>query len=680
MSIYKLRGVIITDYGVTDSGFVIKPLDVLIAEAASSSTTLFGTNIDTSSSSPLGKINQTVCSELSIYWEKMNETYFAAFLDSASGENLDKIVYPLGINRKPAVRSVGYAAFTGTVGTTVPGASVVKTVDDSPTEFKTDESLVLTEMVTNGEFTANTTSWTLANAATLSSVAGGKDGNCLQILCDGSDDPYAYQTITVQANHFYNLSVFAKEGTAATYNVEVYDESNSADIYLSGDLTETAGDWSEEVSEVIEIPDDCTSVTVKLIHRATAAAATTMLFDTCTLVHASAAITAVVPGIVGDVAAGTIISLESPISGITSVTNPNATEDGAEEETDVALRIRTKQSIGAGGKATINAIVAEVLGVDNVSSVTIEENESDTDYTDLLTNSGFDSDTASWTAGNGAVLSSISGGESGNCLRIIGGGAVANPYAYQTTTVVSGDNYIFKVYARYGSEATYAIKIYDVSNAGYIYESAELEETAGDWSTSATKSFTAPSGCTSVRIELYQIALAAATTLFLFDTAILDGLPPHSVRVSVSGGTDANVAQALLDSVAAGIRTYGDETGDGTIDNGQTFTRYFARPTEILIYVSATITSDDTYVGDEAVETAIIDYIGGVDADSVTHIGIGAGSDVIFYEVVSAIMDVTGVTNATVTIAVTTPPAATSDITISSTEVSYTTTAAVVIS
>jgi uncharacterized phage protein gp47/JayE len=107
-------GDLITTYGVTDSGFVVKSLDILIAEAAESSKTLFGTNVDVSSSSPLGKINQTVSAELSRYWEKMNTTYLSAFLDSASGENLDKIVYPLGINRKAAVRSVGYAAFTGT--------------------------------------------------------------------------------------------------------------------------------------------------------------------------------------------------------------------------------------------------------------------------------------------------------------------------------------------------------------------------------------------------------------------------------------------------------------------------------------------------------------------------------------------------------------------------------------
>jgi hypothetical protein len=406
-----------------------------------------------------------------------------------------------------------------------------------------------------------------------------------------------------------------------------------------------------------------------------------MLFDTCALVHASAAITAVDAGVSGDVAAGTITSLSSPISGITSVTNPNTTSDGAAEETDVALRIRTKLSIGAGGKATLNAIVAQLLAVDNVSSVTIEENDTDTDYLDMLTNSGFDTDTSSWTSGSSAVLASVAGGKTGNCLQITGSGTSSNPYAHQVVTVIPGANYTFTVYVKAGTEATYNVKVYDLSNTAVIYESGELEETAGDWTTYVTETFTAPVGCTSIRIYLYQIALTSATTTMLFDTALLDGLPPHSVRASVSGGTDEDVAQALLDSVAAGIRTYGDDSGTGEIDNGQTFDRYFTRPVEKLIYVSAAITSDDTYTGDESVETAIIEYLGGIDADTVTHIGIGAGDNVLFYEVVSAIMNVTGVTNVTgLKVDVSSSPAGTTDIDITTTEVAYASTASVVIS
>ena len=529
-----------TEYGVLDTGFCVKPLDVLIAEAAALSITLFGTNIDTTDSSPLGKVFQNNSAEMSILWENLNTVYLAPHLDDASGVNLDAITELLGVNRKRAVRSTGYAMFSGVPGTTVPGSTVIKTTGDTPIEFKTDTSIVLADLITNGEFTTDTSDWTAENAATLNSVASGKDGNCLQITRNGFDDPFAGQIIAVTENLFYDFSVFVKAGTAATYNVDIYDETNAEYIYESGNLTETACDWSTEVSQHIEIPAGCSSVSVRLVHRATTGS-TTMLFDSCELIRV-APITAIDTGTDSNVAAETILSLSSPVSDITAVINNAATSGGLEKETDVALRIRTKQSIGAGGKATLNAIVAAVLAVDNVSSATIEEN-----------------DTAVDNIGTG-------------------------------------------------------------------------------------------------------------------------GLPPHSVRVSVQGGSDNGVAQAILDSVAGGIRAYGTDHGEGELDNGQLFDRYFMRPAEVLIYVDAAITSDDTYAGADAVETAIIDYIGGKDADSVIHAGLGAGDNVLFYEIISAIMDVTGVTNVVLGISTTVPPPAptgTSDISISATEAAYATTTSI---
>jgi len=652
----------------------------LIAEANELSVSLFGTNIDVSDSSPLGKINQTTRAEMAVYWEKLNNAYLAAFIDSATGDNLDKVVEPISVLRKQNKASTGYVAFIGTEGTIVPGSTVVKTATDPTIAFTTDSSLILSNEVINGEFTTNTTGWTAENAATLASVVAGADGNCLQITCDGTNDPYAKQIISVDEHHFYDLSVLAKAGTAASYRVKVYDESNSTDIYDSGILTESVGDWSTQVYERIEIPNDCTSVSIHLIHVATAGDATTLLFDTCKLTHVSSAVTAVVGGISGNIVAGNVNTLGSPVSGITSVTNPNDMTGGVEKETDVQLRTRAKLSIGAGGKATMNAVLARLLAVDNVSSVSIEENDTNIDYIDMVANSGFDTDVSSWSGIYAAVLASVAGGKTGNCLQITGGGTHNNPYAYQAVPVVPGDNYTFTVYVKAGTEATYNVRLYDVSNSAFIYQSADLEETAGDWSTHVTKTFTAPPGCTEVGIELCQVALSAATTTLFFDTVILNGLPPHSIRACVNGGTDNDIAQALLDSVAAGIETYGDESGTGSLENGQSFTRYFSRPDEILIYVNAAITSDDTYAGDEAVETAIINYLGGTDAESITHTGLCAGDDVIFYEIVSAIMDVEGVTNAVVTSGVVSPPVGTSDIVISPIELAYASTASVVIS
>jgi hypothetical protein len=278
-------------------------------------------------------------------------------------------------------------------------------------------------------------------------------------------------------------------------------------------------------------------------------------------------------------------------------------------------------------------------------------------------------------------------GRSGNCLMVLGTGT-DDPYGYQIKHVTPAEEYILTVYIMAGNEATYLVQVGDNDNGGVIAAATCTgEEVAGDWSTSCVETFTIPAGCYSIDVRFGQDEVASTKEMF-FDSSLLHldpvGLPAHSVRVSVQGGTDNNVAQALLDSVAGGITTYGDESGTGSLDNGQSgFVRCFTRPDETLIYVDATITKDDTYVGDTVVETAIIDYIGGEDDDGVIRAGLGAGDDVLFYEVVSAIMDVTGVTNVvlgTSKSAAPSPPVDTSDIVIPATEVAYADTTNVVIS
>ncbi|UJX40392.1 carbohydrate binding domain-containing protein [Desulfovibrio sp. JY] len=69
----------------------------------------------------------------------------------------------------------------------------------------------------------------------------------------------------------------------------------------------------------------------------------------------------------------------------------------------------------------------------------------------LVTNGTFNSDTTGWTAGNGAVLASVSGGVSGNCLRITNSGAT-NGYATQVFSGLTvGKLYKFSGSAKKGT-------------------------------------------------------------------------------------------------------------------------------------------------------------------------------------------------------------------------------------
>lgn len=70
-----------------------------------------------------------------------------------------------------------------------------------------------------------------------------------------------------------------------------------------------------------------------------------------------------VAGSDGNVASNTIIKFQQKPAGVDEVTNPSATANGADQETDDAFRSRIKQYISGLARSTIDAIESGVLGV-----------------------------------------------------------------------------------------------------------------------------------------------------------------------------------------------------------------------------------------------------------------------------------------------------------------------------
>jgi hypothetical protein len=71
-----------------------------------------------------------------------------------------------------------------------------------------------------------------------------------------------------------------------------------------------------------------------------------------------------------------------------------------------------------------------------------------------------------------------------------------------------------------------------------------------------------------------------------------NGLPPHSVEVLVQDGTDADIAQAIWESVGAGTVTFGTSTGTALDSENNTQYVKFTRPTEVPVYVGGTVRYD----------------------------------------------------------------------------------------
>lgn len=134
------------------------------------------------------------------------------------------------------------------------------------------------------------------------------------------------------------------------------------------------------------------------------------------------------------------------------------------------------------------------------------------------------------------------------------------------------------------------------------------------------------------------------------DVADADGLPPHSIEAIVYDGTDAgtaladdDIAQRLWDTVAAGIRTHGTESGVATDSVGVEHLIYFSRPTIVPIYVSTTVSVAasrgwDTTNGPTSIKEALVEF---------GRETFGTGDDVARFRLMSALFVVAGIVDVT---------------------------------
>ncbi len=75
--------------------------------------------------------------------------------------------------------------------------------------------------------------------------------------------------------------------------------------------------------------------------------------------------------------AGTLTTIDSPITGWDTVTNISDAIEGENEETDAELRARRSRSVARDAQAILDSIIAELLAVTNVTYVTVLENDTD---------------------------------------------------------------------------------------------------------------------------------------------------------------------------------------------------------------------------------------------------------------------------------------------------------------
>lgn len=108
------------------------------------------------------------------------------------------------------------------------------------------------------------------------------------------------------------------------------------------------------------------------------------------------------------------------------------------------------------------------------------------------------------------------------------------------------------------------------------------------------------------------------------ENVIVDGRPPGSVEIVVRGGADADIALVIFNTKAAGVETHGTESEVVIDEAGNSHTIEFSRVTDIETWVEVTLVTNGDYnpsVSNDIIRQRILDYIGGVNPDTVTSPG-----------------------------------------------------------
>lgn len=112
------------------TGFKRQRFEDLLSDMEDKARDAWGETINTSAASPLGIILRIFAWFLAAVWATAEDVYNAGYVNTAEGNNLDRLGPNAGITRDTEQYATGYVTFSGTPGYLVPAETQVRTETD----------------------------------------------------------------------------------------------------------------------------------------------------------------------------------------------------------------------------------------------------------------------------------------------------------------------------------------------------------------------------------------------------------------------------------------------------------------------------------------------------------------------------------------------------------------------
>lgn len=328
-------------FGITDAGFVLKRLADVVLETEQALKTALGANINLDARTPLGQIKGVLDERFSLIWELLEDIYGSQYPSTASGNSLDLNVALVGLTRKqPTKTTVANQILLGTATTLIPSGTVFSISGNISVRFVTDTDVTL--------------------------IAGTDEVQTVGF----SNTPDA-GAFTLKYNDEETASI-AFGDTASDVQTALRALPSLEAVLVTGTF---GADFVVTFSGLDgKFDHPLLTVGINTLQLTPTATVITPLETTPGVAQGLVNMTAEATGATS-VQVNTLTEIETPVSGLDSVKNYEDGTVGQALETDAELKLRRDQSLQTAGNATIEAIRATLLAVENVTSVTVFENE-----------------------------------------------------------------------------------------------------------------------------------------------------------------------------------------------------------------------------------------------------------------------------------------------------------------
>jgi len=334
-----------TDYGVTATGFVKKTLVVIRQEIQDELRDAISTELDLLDSSVLGQIEGVFSDKLREMWDVAEAVYRAMYPDSASDEALDQVSSITGAVRLPATKSKVTLRLWLNAGVTVTVGSIVSV-------GSTGSRFVIIEAVSNPPGSAIATFSTTAESEDYGPIAGYAESiDTIQTAIAGWSAAAAVSGTIVEP--------FSLDGLEM--NLVVDEDGSTQNIAFAAGDPWTAADAATEIN--------------------TSTTGITAYDDGNGMLRIASSTEG--PGSAIEILAGTANAPLGLTVALHKGMNADDADPGSNIETDPALRLRRDSALRSSGSATVEAIYAALVLIDDVEQVVVVENTEDHPVGDL---------------------------------------------------------------------------------------------------------------------------------------------------------------------------------------------------------------------------------------------------------------------------------------------------------